>query len=469
LTLLFASRAGSALESPVPNGAEAPNQSEAPHGSEALNGADAWDDPNVSKPERDSSAHIAGYVQVDWVIHRQSSRDEIDATSGEPLNQDRFLLRRGRLSLDGQKGHAGARLEIDASSANALQVTPFEAYVSLNYPEQVRLADVAYWLSPPSERARSRSRPASSVTAVEPAFKAMASIGLRRMPFGFDAVESDLDRPWLERTVGSRAFFGQARDFGAGVDLTFRFLSVALAVTNGEPLTEDRHAGRDLTRSKDWMGRAGVSTWLARGVWLQTGVSWLTGTGLHLGSPATKDSLGWIDGDEDGLVDATELTPVPGAAATPSRTFPRLAMGADVRIGLAWLALGTCTLRAEITRAINLDRTIEPADPVATGRDLRELAAHVGVSQELGEHLGVAARYDIYDPDVDAAEQRALAVVPLDRAYRTLALAVTARIAPLRVMFEYDHRRNALGRDPSGAATTLQDDAFTLRAEMVLR
>ena len=34
----------------------------------------------------------------------------------------------------------------------------------------------------------------------------------------------------------------------------------------------------------------------------------------------------------------------------------------------------------------------------------------------------LGARYDVYDPDVDASEQQGPAVVPRDRTYTTLAL-----------------------------------------------
>src|SRR5262249_11321934 len=152
-------------------------------------------------------------------------------------------------------------------------------------------------------------------------------------------------------------------------------------------------------------------------LWAQAGVSWLTGTGLHAGTAATKDGLAWVDGNENGLIEVTELTPIPGAPATPSRSFERSALGAGLRVGVRLPGLGQLRVRAELVRAVNLDRTLVPADPLATGRDLRELGAYVGVSQELTRFAEIAARYELYDPDADARRTQAAAVVPSDASF----------------------------------------------------
>src|ERR1700733_12435245 len=47
---------------------------------------------------------FSGYVQADWVIHRQSSQDEVNGATGAPLNEDRFTLRRGHVRVDWDKG-----------------------------------------------------------------------------------------------------------------------------------------------------------------------------------------------------------------------------------------------------------------------------------------------------------------------------------------------------------------------------
>ena len=129
--------------------------------------------------------------------------------------------------------------------------------------------------------------------------------------------------------------------------------------------------------------------------------------------------------------------------------------------------LGTLALRAELVRAKNLDRGLVVADPVAASRDLRELGWYVGATQELTPWAMIGVRYDLYDPDADAREQRPFAVVPKDASFRTWSFMAAARWQRVgRLVAQYDHHRNALGREPSGAPTTLADDAFTLRAEV---
>lgn len=419
----------------------------------ALSGTGAALAQAPSPAVKEGGLTLSGFVQVDWVVHRQSSQDELDPATREPLNEDRFLLRRGRLRAEGWSGYFGARLVLDANTVRTVTVRPFEAALLARYP-----ADIDPEALSPAALPRQVKGPSDDLSA-------SVSAGLRPIPFGFDAVESDLSRPLLERATFSRAFFGQARDLGIGADLAYRIARLSVAVQNGQPLSEDRYAGRDLTRAKDLVARAGVSVSLGAGAWLQAGVSCLLGQGLHPGTAATKDALAWVDGNEDGLISVTELTPIPGAPASPSATFQRSALGADARVGWLVPRLGELTLRAELVRAVNLDREVVPADPVAAGRSLRELGAYVAVSQELTRYGLVAARYELYDPDADARRRQAAAVVPSDQTFRTFSLALAGRWESTRVVAQVDIRDNALGRSVSGAPTRLRDDAVTLRFE----
>jgi hypothetical protein len=397
---------------------------------------------------------VSGFAQVDWVVHRQSSEDELDPSTLEPLNDDRFVLRRARLRLGGASGYLGGRVVLDANTVRSLSVRPFEAMLFARYPAT---------LDPETLSAAEPVRTAKVESPIDLA--ASFKVGLIQIPFGFDATERDLARPLLERSLFTRAFFGQARDLGLGADVAFRFARLSVAVQNGQPLSDDRYAGRDLNRAKDVTARVGVSVPVSSGLGVQAGVSCLFGKGLHPATAATKDSLAWVDGNEDGLIEVTELTPIPGAPATPSAPFDRSALGADVRVGVHLPRLGVLTLRAEVVRAVNLDRTLYVADPIATGRSLRELGAYVGLSQELTRFAEVAARYEIYNPDADARRQQAGAVVPSDPTYRTFSVAVAGKFAPARVMLELDHNDNALGRSASGAPVRLRDDAVTARFE----
>ena len=79
---------------------------------------------------------------------------------------------------------------------------------------------------------------------------------------------------------------------------------------------------------------------------------------------------------------------IPGRAATPSQNFSRFAVGADGRIGAVLPRLGNSVAFGEVVWAANLDRGLLPADPVTSGRDLREFGWVVGASQEFRERAG---------------------------------------------------------------------------------
>ncbi|HEU4538034.1 MAG TPA: hypothetical protein VFS00_28130, partial [Polyangiaceae bacterium] len=338
----------------------------------------------------------SGFAHLDWVVGRESSRDEIDPSTGEPLNESRFVLTRARARVEAERGAFGGRLELDANTLRGPALRPFEANASWRWPQGRPFAT-------PDTGVRGDAAGGEGASDV-PAM-VMVTLGLFRVPFGHDTSEPATTRPWLERGLASRALFAGARDLGVGLDAAWRFVRVGLAVQNGEPLDAAGFGGRDPTRSKDVVGRVGVDVEPARGVRVRAGVSWLGGEGLSPGSAATKDALNWVDGNENGLVEASELSVLPGAPARPSRAFGRSALGGDVRVRVELAPLGALELRAEIVRAENLDRWLEPADPIAAGRDLRELGWQVGASQEVGRNVLLALRYDAYDPDADARRQ----------------------------------------------------------------
>lgn len=396
----------------------------------------------------------AGWLQSDWVIHRESSLDEIDPSTGAPLNEERFVLRRARLRVDGAFTHVLGRIELDMNSVRGLEVRPFDVTAAVGWAA----AGPVRRLTDENERGARAEAPRSLAL--------LGTIGLFRIPFGFDAREAPTRRPLLERSRVVRALLPGQRDFGLGLDAEYRVFRLAVALMNGSPIGEAGTTVPDFTARHDLVGRVGVDAGLGSRCRLQAGFSGLYGAGLHSGTAATKDELSWQDGDENGLVEVSELGVIPGAPATPSRPFDHFALGADARLRVALPLLGELTLRAELIRAQNLDRAIEPADPVAAGRDLRELGWIVGVAQELTPLAQLAVQYESYDPDADARGERGAAVVPRDARYTTWSFAGSLRLAALRLMAQYDHQTNALGRGPNGEPTSLADDSLTLRAEL---
>ena len=385
-----------------------------------------------------SAVRLTGFLQVDWVAYQQASQDEVDFATGTPLNQNRFTLRRGHLRLDAGQRALSAALEVDANTIHGAELRPIDAEVSFRWPE--------------------RDEPRCPRLTV--------SAGLMKIPFGREVPEADFVRPFLERSTALRALFPGSYDLGARIQAAYRFAVLTVAVMNGHPIGDRVFPALAPARHKELLGRLGVTSLLLPKVGLKVGVSADVGTGFHEGTPTTKDALVWRDDNGDGVVQATEVQVIAGSAATPSQTFQRFAVGADGELSVRWAPHGELVVSAEIVTGQNLDRGLEPADPVARGRDLREIGWYVGATQELCSWAALGVRYDEYDPDGDAREQQAAQIVPRDRSYRTLALLALLRYEEGRLSFEYDRNGNALGRQANGAPTTLANDAFTVRAQV---
>ena len=388
----------------------------------------------------EQALRVSGYVQVDWVLHNQASQSEVSDATGQPLNQDRFTLRRGHLRVSAERQYLSGALELDANTTNGAQIRPIDAEIAAHWPAQ----------QDPHGRL--------------PYFT--LSAGLMKIPFGFEVPELDVERPFLERSTMARAFFPGEFDLGARFKAQYRFLDVSVAVMNGHPIGDRVFPALAPDEKKEIIGHFGAYGELVHGVRVELGVSADTGTGFHEGTPTTKDQLVWRDDNGDGIVQATEVQVIAGSSASPSQQYHRFALGADARLAIQLAPHAELALRGELVRASNLDRGLEVADPVGAGHDLHELGWYLGVTQEVSAWGLVGIRYDHYDPDQDAREQRAVQVVPRDRAYSTLAFLGMFRYQEARLSLEYDHNRNALGRNANGTPTTLKSDALTLRAQL---
>jgi hypothetical protein len=355
------------------------------------------------------------------------------------LNEERFLVRRGHARVDADRGLLSAALEIDANTVNGPQLRPIEGSVSARWPE----------------------RPDSGV----PSFTMTA--GLTRIPFGYEVQQLDYVRPFLERATMLQALFPGEFDLGLRFKMTYRFLEMAVAVMNGSPIGSKIFPDLAPAQSKELVGRTGVEVEIVPGVRLQAGASADAGTGFHPGTPATKNVLVWQDQNGDGLVEPNEIVAIGGSPATPSQVFHRFAIGGDLRLQVRIAALGNLSLAGEVVSALNLDRGLEVADPIGAGHDLRENGWSAAATQEITRWAMVGARYDVYNPNGDATEQRAVNLVPVDRSYSTLALMAMLRYEQARLLFEYDVRTNPLGIGANGAPTTLADNAVTVRAQAV--
>jgi hypothetical protein len=383
---------------------------------------------------------LSGFVQADAVAYDQASADEIDWATGQPINRTRFLVRRARLRVEADYRYAGGVVEFDGNTVAGpvARITNAEVY----------------------------GRVPQSDPSLPP--YVMAVIGLTRIPFGFEVQEKDYIRLFLERSNVTRALFNGEYDLGVKLQGGWRFLRYQLAVMNGYPSGDKQYALQDPARAKDVLGRLGGEGFFGQRVGLSGGVSALWGKGFHTGTPPTKDTLIWHDTNLDGQVDPTELVGVLGQPSTPSQPFDRWAFGFDLRLTVDVPKLGPLAVYGELIWANNLDRFLVPADPIALGRDLRELGWYIAATQQLGRWVAVGLRYDRYDPDADKTEKVAASTVSRDLTFTTLSVVAALTWGPYaRFVVEWDHNTNALGRTPTGTPTTLGSDQLTVRGQVV--
>ena len=396
---------------------------------------------NPSSPEADGRTWrltTGGFLQTDAVVVDQSSQDQLSPAGGESLNTQRFLVRRAHVFVEAHRNALASVIEMDANTVKGMSAGLARAELAL--------------------------------ARLRPGWDAEVGLGLLRIPFGLEVQEWDPDRFFLERSNVSRALFPGTFDLGARVKGSWRFLRAQFAVMNGNPLADASFPARDPNASKDFVGRLGVDATVADKVRLSAGFSSLKGTGFHPGTPATKDVLVWRDQNEDGIVQLSEIQVIAGRAAAPSQNFSRFAVGADSRIGTTLPRLGRLMVFGEVVWGANLDRALLPADPVASGRDLREFGWVVGASQEFTTRMALGIRYDFYNPDVDGFRQTPTAIAPKDMSFRTWTVTLSwGGMGRDRLLLEYQHNRNALAVAADGSPTTLAAETLTLRGQVVFQ
>jgi hypothetical protein len=381
---------------------------------------------------------LTGFMQADWTVNNQSSQNQL-SPSGAPLNQNEIFIRRARLRAAVDRDWVAGLVEFDGNTVNGTQARLIGAEASLKYPPEHGTLPLL-----------------------------MATIGMFKIPFGFEVGQSDRERLFLERSTAEHGLFPGEYDAGVRLQGAWRFTRYAFAFMDGEPIGEKgTFALRDPNGAKDFVGRVGIETPIAPTVWVAGGFSELAGTGFHPGTPATKATLQFTDRDGNGVLSGpSEIQVIPGAAATPSANYSRFGYGADLRLGVNEPSLGSTVLYSEVYWAKNLDRGVLPADPVSFGRDYREFGLYVGVTQELGQHAQVGFRYDFYNPDADSVNTVMGSTQPTALAYQTFAFAAALRAPSGRLIAEYDINRNHNGRDTAGMPVNLPSNTFIIRGEV---
>jgi hypothetical protein len=384
---------------------------------------------------------ISSYIQSQFESS-QASENQL-FPGGQLANQDRFVVRRGRVKLTGDWQYAGGIIELDGNTTfGGFGVVVRRAEGYLQY-----------------------RRNRTDLPLVQ------GAVGVIDALFGYELNVSSRARPFMERSLIIRSIWPSPADVGARIQGAYKTLRYAVQALNGQPWGAfDGHPGLAPTRSKDFVGKLGADVPIGKKERFRIAgnVSALRGHGFHPGSDAIKPGVGWSDQNEDGAIQPTELTPDPARAATPSQTFPRWAMGADLQLHLE-TKLGHTQVYGEFILAQNMDRALYVSDPIITGQDQRMFGWYVAGVQEITPYSIVGFRYDYYDPNSDVFDQRGGRILPFNQRIQTFSPLVGLQLPRrARLMFQYDIIDDFFGRDSRGVPTNLKNNAWTIRLQVQL-
>jgi hypothetical protein len=382
---------------------------------------------------------LSSYMQGEY----RSQQDSEDAIlpDGSLANHDGFGVRRSRIKLTADYQYAGGIIEFDGTTTGG------------GYDVSIRRAE-----SYLQYRKRPEDRPLIQVAA-----------GVIDTLFGYELNVSSRARAFMERSLIIRSIWPSPADVGARVNGAYKWFRYSVQGLNGQPrFTQDGYPGLAPTRSKDLLIKLGADVDVNESLKVAMHVSSLKGRGFYPGSPATKGGVGWSDTNEDGIIQPTELIPIPARAATPAQTFDRWAVGLDMQIELR-SRLGVTQVYGEVILAENMDRALYVSDPVTMGQNQRMFGYYVAVVQELTPYVLAGLRYDVYDPNSDLFDRRAGEQYPLNQKVQTLAPLIGLQLpGRARLIFQYDIIRDFFGRDASGVPTNLKNNVWTTRLQVQL-
>jgi hypothetical protein len=274
--------------------------------------------------------------------------------NGTTTNADYFTLRRARLTTEFMPtDYARLVFEIDPTPPNGTYPTTGNTTIL----RQTEAQGIVHW--------------SHDVTTE-------FGVGIFKVPFGFEILQYDPDRPFLERSWGTRNMFPGEFDTGARAStsalnhrLTFQ-AAVVNGVMEGEPTFS---LLPDLNKGKDLVGRFNYNFGP-----LDAGVSGYYGQGQ--------------------IVDNVGLR---------FKQFPRWAANLELALHHTFLKnIGETRLFAEGTLGQDMDRGVFyayalPAFPtdVVNGnvQNLHERSTWVRLEQDFSDWFSLGLRYDFYTPD----------------------------------------------------------------------
>jgi len=266
----------------------------------------------------------------------------------------------------------------------------------------------------------------------------MFGVGIFKIPFGFEILQSDADRPFIERSWGEQNMFPSEFDTGAKAYTTIRAshagfdgkdvkLDFQVALINGTMLGEPNFVlVPDLNKSKDVVGR--VSFDFAD--WLDVGVSGYYGQGQ------TVDK-----------------------ALLRFKQYPRWAFNAELGVHHEWKKGWGTRLLGEVTLGEDMDRGTKyafalPAIQQIIALDVTKIDQRsywVRLEQDITEWGTLGVRFDQYTPDTS-----------LDNNARSTfgAVAVLHFSKALQWMNEFDHAVDNV-HPKGGTAPSKQIETFS--------
>lgn len=306
------------------------------------------------------------------------ANDTIAKSDGTTTNPDFFRIRRARLF---------ARLSTDATTV-MLEVDPIPRGGSITgsgtIARRVYVAGIARF---------------SESTRLE------IGVGEFKVPFGWEVLQLDSERPFIERSFMANSLFPSEHDVGAFAHLYAEKFTLMTAVLNGVMLGEKNFAIiPDLNRGKDFVARAHYDL-----------------------GPADLGASGYVGSGS--LVDGANLR---------FKQYGRWAANVEFALHHEFShKLGQTKAFAEFTYAQNLDRgtlisyalpTI-PADVTQDVINKRELGGFIRVEQDATQWLTLGVRYDYYTPDTSIGD---------DQRHTFSGVAAVHFTKQLQLMTEYD-------------------------------
>jgi hypothetical protein len=376
-----------------------------------------------------SKLKFSGYVQgrYEW---REDSVSGVD-NSGRVTNFDRWLVRRGRLKATYVGDNAEYMLQIDATGDGVALRDAEATFVDTWTPLGIRL-----------------------------------TVGQFKVPFGYEVLQSSSDREMPERSRVIRALFPGERDRGMRLTARWEWLRFMGALVNGNFTNDAVYGSFDQNRYMTTYLRAGGDF-----DFLVFNVSFMFGENLPTSvSPST---LTITDTNMDGTIQAGEIM----RPVWTMRRFGVWRLGADAQLYFDVPHVGGLALKGEVIFSQDTNREFR-GTAADSCRDTKGFGWIATLSQNIGDRVGVAARFDQWNPNRDVSVSNAMSTTCMtaatnasDDTISTLGVGPLFHLSGnLKLSGIYEHvwrsqRLYGLGSPGIAPSSSIASDYFTLQLQ----